>query len=38
MSRFLSEGLLEAHPTAAALALALVALITLVYLLRRRRR
>ncbi len=38
MKRLLTDGLLDAHPTLVGVVLALVALITLVYLLRRLRR
>jgi hypothetical protein len=37
MRQFLTEGLLDAHPVLAGTALAVVALVTLVYLIRRLR-
>jgi hypothetical protein len=38
MKRLLTEGLLDAHPTLVGIFLAVVALVTLVYLVRRSRR
>ena len=38
MKRLLTDGLLDAHPTLVGIALAVVALVTLVYLVRRLRR